>query len=463
MHVTPYGAACEVTGSCYLVETDQSRLLVDCGLYQGPERLTKLNLIPKKILSSPLDAVVLTHGHLDHCGRLPLLVKAGYAGPVFATQGTIDVATLILNDAVRIQQADIERENRHRKRDGLEPVSPLFDQHDVERACRLFRPVEYEESMSPAAGVQVELVDAGHILGSASVKMSVNQSGRKVRLVFSGDIGPLNAAIMRDPTLIQSADITFVESTYGDRDHRPLADTVDEFHDAIKTTTEKKGKILIPTFAVGRTQQILYHLAEIFRQSSREPFPVYLDSPMAIAATELYRKHPELMDEEAQNLENTGELRRDLRSLKFCTTADESRALNNVAGPCVILAGAGMCNAGRILHHLRHNLSSPDTMVLIVGYQVKGSLGRQLIDGAETVRILGETITVRATVKGLGGFSAHAGQSELLKWLEPMASNGARIVLTHGEKQTMVEFAKMIKERLAVETECPHLGEELSI
>jgi metallo-beta-lactamase family protein len=463
MYVTLYGAACEVTGSCYLVETEQSRLLVDCGLYQGPERLTKLNRIPKKLLSSPLDAVVLTHGHLDHCGRLPLLVKAGYSGPIFATEETIDIAKLILNDAVRIQQGDIERENRHRQRDGLKPVSPLFDQHDVERVCRLFKTIDYEKSMSPAAGVQIELVEAGHILGSASVKMFVSQSERTVKLVFSGDIGPWNAAIMRDPTLIQEADVTFVESTYGDRDHRSLADTVTEFQTTIKTAIEKKGKVLIPTFAVGRTQQILYHLAEIFRQSPLEPCPIFLDSPMAIAATELYRKHPELMDEEAQNLENTGQLRRDLRSLKLCPTADDSRALNNVAGPCVILAGAGMCNAGRILHHLRQNLGSPDTVVIIVGYQAKGSLGRQLVEGAETVRIFGETVPVRATVKGLGGFSAHAGQSDLLKWLQPMASKGARIMLTHGEPEAMNELGKKIRERFNIESECPGLGEELSI
>lgn len=456
--ITVYGAACEVTGSCYLLETEQARLLVDCGLFQGPERLTKLNHIPSTILAKPLDAVLLTHGHLDHCGRLPLLVRAGYRGPIYATQGTIDIATLILFDAAKIQQDDAARENRRRQRHKLQPISPMFSHRDIERVCKLFEPVEYEQSKYVASGICAEFVEAGHILGSASIKLKVMSEPKETRIVFSGDLGPWDVPIMRDPAVINRADLVFMESTYGDRDHRSLKDTIDEFNDVLNEALENNGKVFIPTFAVGRAQQILYHIANFFANSNREPCPIYLDSPMAIAATQLYNQHPELLDSDAQILGKKGQLRTALRSLRLSSTADESKALNNVAGPCIILAGAGMCNAGRILHHLRQNLPFPETKVIIVGYQVKGSLGRRLLEGAETVKVLGETVHVRATIKSLGGFSAHAGQSDLLRWIGPMANKKARIILTHGESHPMNELAAKIEERFGLKPERPKLG-----
>jgi metallo-beta-lactamase family protein len=463
MHVTLYGAALEVTGSCYLLETGKSRLLVDCGMFQGSKRLEKQNRIPAGILSKPLDAVLLTHGHLDHCGRLPLLAKGGYSRSIFATDGTQDIAHLILNDAAKIQQDDAERENRKRRNAGFKPLAPLFGQEDVERACRLFKTVEYDRWTNVTADVRTRFVEAGHILGSSSIEVAIKQNDRESVLVFSGDLGQWDAPIMRNPAQIDRADAVFLESTYGDRNHRSLEETVKEFEDLIKAAVARKGKVLIPTFAVGRTQELLYYLATMFRKGLVEPFPIYLDSPMAIAATEIYEKHLDLMDEEARKLELSGQLRKDLITLKPCLTAEESKALNKVEGPCLILAGAGMCDAGRILHHLRHNLNSPSTLVIIAGYQANGSLGRQIIEGATVVKIFGETVRVRATIKALGGFSAHAGQSDLIRWLTPMTKPDLRVVLTHGESHQMNELAARIENDFGIACALPRLGESISI
>lgn len=463
MEITLYGAAGEVTGSCYLVETGSARVVVDCGLFQGSERVERLNKIPRALTSGHIDAVVLTHAHLDHSGRLPLLVNNGYRGPIYATGGTIDFARLILNDAARIQSQDAERANRIRERAGLPRLEPLYTPKDVERACMQMRSLDYNHWQHVADGVKLQLVEAGHILGSSSVQMVVSQNGGRRNVVFSGDLGAWGAPIVRDPAHIDHADAVFIESTYGDRDHRPLSDTVDEFQELIRIAVDNKGKILIPTFAVGRAQQILYHLASMFRERSLKPFPIYLDSPMAIAATQLYAKHQCLMDEEAVVLHKSGQLNLDLATLIPCQTAEASRALNSIQGPCLILAGAGMCNAGRILHHLRHNLSIPETVVMIVGYQARGSLGRLLVDGAPKVKIFGETIPVRATVRALGGFSAHAGQSDLLRWLQPMICHKPRVIITHGEDHPRHQLANKVRELYGIDAELPKMSKTLGL
>ncbi len=462
LRVTILGAAYEVTGSCYLVETEAARILVDCGMFQGSERLEKLNRIPSAIPVEKLDAVLLTHGHLDHCGRIPLLKRAGYFGPVYATQGTIEISNLILRDAAKIQHDDIERENKSRHRLGLKPVSALFTLKDVEQITEQFEAVEYEKWIDVAPGISARFWEAGHILGSTSIELEIAENGKTTRVVFSGDIGQWDTPIVRDPSIIPEADIAFVESTYGDRNHRSLPDTIREFSELITKAVNENGKILIPTFAVGRAQQILYHLAALFRSGALPAVPIYLDSPMAIAATMLYANHPELMDEEAFALRSKEHFIKDLTTLRLSETSEQSRALNDISGPCVILAGAGMCNAGRILHHLRHNLVDETTTVLIVGYQSKGSLGRRLLEGAETVKIHGETIHVRASVRGLGGFSAHAGQSELLRWMEAMARNGCRIVLTHGESFPIDELTRKVNAEFGIRAERPKLGDTIT-
>jgi len=463
MEITPYGAALDVTGSCYLVDTGTSRLLVDCGLFQGSKRIERKNYIPRAIAPEHLDAVLLTHGHLDHCGRLPLLVKAGFKGPIYMTEATADLAELILKDSAHIQEEEIMRENEHRAMHGMPSLEPLYNSEDVIRTCQLFYPLSYNHWKEIAPGLKFQLVEAGHILGSACVELVVNQYGSKRHLVFSGDLGQWDVPIVRDPAMITTADTIFMESTYGDREHDSYESTILEFEDLVKSAIQKKKKLLIPTFAVARAQQILYQLARMIREKKISPIPIYLDSPMAIAATKIQSKHLNDMDAEAKDLEQSGQLAHDLSCLKLCQSADESKALNNVEGPCVILAGAGMCNAGRIMHHLLNNLGNPDTMVIIVGFQVRGSVGRLLVDGALEVKIFGETIRVHAQVKNLQGFSAHADRDDLLRWLAPMLKNKPRVFLTHGETNAINELAYKIEKEFGLLPEIPRYGETIQI
>lgn len=461
MQITVYGAAQDVTGSCYLVETGNARLLVDCGLFQGSDRLERMNRIPRPLIDKKIDAVLITHAHLDHCGRLPMLVKAGYTGPIYATTPTSEISALILRDSARIEEEDTARENRRRAKENLPPMEPLYTTKDAERVLGQFRTIKYNTWTEVAEGFNIEFVEAGHILGSSCIEMVASQNGGRRRLVFSGDVGQWNVPIMRDPAKITNADVVFMESTYGDRDHRKLDDTLKEFHEIIIEAYKNKGRVLIPSFAVGRTQMLLYFFAEMFRKGMVPAFPIYLDSPMAIAATELYAKYPAYMDEEAHGLHTSGQLSYDLQTLHTCSTVDESKALNNVEGPCVIIAGAGMCNAGRILHHLKQSLDNPSTSVLIVGYQPRGSLGRMLIEGNPTVKMFGETVHVKAKIHGLGGFSAHAGQTDLLRWLEPMAHDKPRVVLVHGEPHPMNMLAQKIRQQFGIEPQLPKLGDTL--
>src|SRR5262245_48772621 len=382
----------EVTGSAYLVQTGEAKVLVDCGLFQGARKVENYNRIPKKGGFDKLNAVVLTHAHLDHTGRLPLLTRAGYGGPIYATPATIDFAELILNDSAHLQQSDVERQNRRRERMGQPLLDPLYEQHDVERLRPPYKKLGYNEPTQLAPGITVRAVEAGHMLGSASLELTVEDEGKKKVVIFSGDLGPRGAPLHRDYVPFQRADFVFMESTYGDRDHRLLKETAIETREVIKKAVEAGGKILVPTFAVGRTQLLLYLLAGAFKRKTLPPFPIYIDSPMAIEATKLYGKHVELFDEEALAMQKSGELRDKLETVQFGPTADDWRPLDGVEGPCLIRAGAGMCTGGRILHHFRHNLARPGTTVLFVGYQGHGSLGRMIVDGKRSVFIFGEKI-----------------------------------------------------------------------
>ncbi|MDZ4837665.1 MAG: MBL fold metallo-hydrolase [Candidatus Melainabacteria bacterium] len=463
MKITLYGAAHEVTGSCYLVETASNRFLVDCGMFQGSEKAERRNRIPNRINAKNLEAVLLTHGHLDHCGRLPLLMKAGFKGPIYATAGTIEIAKLILLDAAGIQEGDTKRENRKRARAGMQPLEPLFKLKDVQRVIEHFRIVEYNQPFKLRSDLTVNYVDAGHILGSACIEVVTTEDGKPFKTVFSGDLGQYGVPLMRDPEVIRQADAVIMESTYGDRDHRTLDDTVKEFQDIVIRAVENRSKILIPSFAVGRTQTILYHLAEMFRKGLVTPIPVYLDSPMAISASRTYLQFANIMDSEITDLISSGQLRNDLATLVTCESAEQSQALNTVNGPCIIIAGAGMCNAGRIMHHLRHNLWHDDCNVIIVGYQAHGSLGRALVEGMPKVKVMGETVSVRATISSLGGFSAHAGQSDLLRWLEPMTNDGPQIVLTHGESHQSQELASAIRRKFGMDSIIPGLTDTIDL
>jgi metallo-beta-lactamase family protein len=464
MKITVRGAGGgEVTGSAYLVQTSEAKILVDCGLFQGARKTENYNRIPMKGAFEKLNAVVLTHAHLDHTGRLPLLTRAGYTGPIHATPATIDLADLILNDSAHLQKADVERQNRRRTRMGQPLLDPLYEQQDVERLSLLYKKLDYDKPTPLAPGITVRAVEAGHMLGSASLELTVEDEGKTKVVIFSGDLGPRGAPLHRDYVPFQKADFVFMESTYGDRDHRSLKQTAVEAREAVKKAVETGGKILVPVFAVGRTQLLMYLLAGAFQRGTLPPFPIYIDSPMAIQATKLYSKHAELFDDEALVMQKSGELRDQLDTVKFSLTANDSRALNNVKGPVMIMAGAGMCTGGRILHHFRHNLARPGTTILFVGYQGHGSLGRMIVDGKPTVNLFGEKIPVRASIHTFGGLSGHAGQTDLMNWLGSVAKSGPRVFLTHGEERGRAPLGKLIKEKHKLRVDYPGLNETIEI
>lgn len=467
MKITIVGASGgEVTGSAYYVQTKQASILVDCGMFQGGKKAEALNR-PPTAPKQRLDAVLLTHGHLDHTGRLPLLSKRGHRPPVFATPATIDMAALILRDSARIQAGDAERQNRKRERAGEPPIEPLYTQQHAEEIIQCFQPAPYDTPVRVGEGIHARFVEAGHMLGSASIELTVNEDARQKKVVFSGDLGPKGSPVLRGFASLSSADVVFLESTYGDHDHRPFEETVEEFVNVVKDAVARKGKILIPTFAVGRAQLLTILLSWIFRKKHLKPFPLFLDSPMAIEATKLYYKHfrdnPELFHERLLNYIRQKPIRQDLKTLKATPTAEDSKQINDCPGPCLIMAGAGMCNAGRILHHLKANLWKPETHVLIVGYQAHGSLGRRLVDGEKVVSIHGEKIAVKAQIHTMGGFSAHAGQTDLLAWFKGLAAAKPRVVLTHGENRPRETLARLIWQKYRLKAALPQMQESITI
>jgi metallo-beta-lactamase family protein len=465
MKITILGAAGgEVTGSAYYVQTKQASVLVDCGLFQGGKQAEALNRPPAGARQR-LDAVLLTHGHLDHTGRLPLLARRGHRPPVFATPATIDMTALILRDSARIQSGEAERKNRKRQRAGEPPVEPLYSPQDAEEIIQCLQPAPYAKPVPVAPGMEARWFEAGHMLGSASIQLTVEEDGQKKRVMFSGDLGPKGSPILRDFQSLDGADLVFLESTYGDHDHRPFDQTVEEFTSIVKDVVSRRGKILIPTFAVGRAQMLTALLSWMFRKKHVKPFPLFLDSPMAIEATKLYLKHfqetPELFDERLIKHIRQKPLRADLSTLTATATADQSKQINDCPGACLVMAGAGMCNAGRILHHLKANLWKPETHVLIVGYQAHGSLGRRLVEGEESVSIHGERIVVKAQVHTLGGFSAHAGQKDLLSWFASLARSKPRVVLIHGENGPREALAKLIYQKHGLKPSIPEMKETI--
>jgi metallo-beta-lactamase family protein len=464
MKITPYGAAGgEVTGSAYLVETDSAKVLIDCGLCQGGKEAGARNRAPLGYNVAELGAVVLTHGHLDHTGRLPLLAKAGYRGPVYATPATIEMTGLILRDSAKIQSQDIERQNRKRERAGESPLEPLYSPAEAEQVLLQLQPAPLQESFGIAPGIRARMIEAGHMLGSVSIQLAVQEGGRERLVVFSGDLGPQDAPILKDAETFQKADAVFLESTYGDRDHRPFRETAIEFFEIIKQAVAAGGKILVPTFAVGRAQLLTMLLAYAFRNGLLKPFPVFLDSPMAIEAWKIYEHHVELFDEEMLKFIHEGSVQQDLATMKPSVTAEDSKKINDIIGTCLVMAGAGMCTAGRILHHFKQNLWKPETHVVIVGWQAYDSLGRRLVEGVKMVKIFGEKIAVRAHIHTLGGFSAHAGQTDLLKWFEPLAGVRPLVFLTHGEDGPRRELAKQIQQRYGLKPLLPGLREVLEV
>lgn len=461
MKVKVVGAAGgEVTGSAYLVETANARVLIDAGMFQGGKATEEKNRLPEGADPRSLDALLLTHAHLDHTGRVPLLLKHGYQGSIYATSATLDLAEIVLQDSARIQMQDAARKNRYHPEAHAEA---LYTPEDMVSFRHQGRSVELHQPIEVADGITARFYEAGHMLGSTSIELTVQEmSGSKV-IVFSGDLGPYEQPIVRAFEQLPQADLVFLESTYGNRNHRPYAETMHEFEQIILKAIEQKGKILIPAFAIGRTQQILYHLALLFFQKKISPFPVFVDSPMAIEAGKVFAHYPDLFDEEATDWKNQGLLPLDRTWFKFTTSVEESKQINDVNGPCVILAGSGMCNGGRIQHHMKFNLPHPSTHMLIVGYQGYGSLGRQLVDGAKQLKIHGQTIDVNATVHTLNGLSAHAGQNDLLNWFASLGRAKPRVVLTHGENPQREALAGEIEKAYGLKPLLPQLNEAIDI
>ncbi len=442
--LTFYGATEGVTGSMYLLQSGKHRVLLECGMIQGRRSDEAANAEPLPFDPATLDAVILSHAHLDHSGRLPVLIKQGFKGPIYMTRPTVDLIDVLLKDAASLQARDVEWENKRRKRAGKALLEPLYGLTEVEAVLQRCEGVRYHQNVKVVEGVHLRFADAGHILGSAIVEITISEQGDEKKLVFSGDLGNAQAALLRDPECLSEADVVLLESTYGDREHRAMQDTLAEFEQVIETASQNGGNILIPAFAVGRTHEIIFRLGEMYQQGKLKQQAVYLDSPMAIAVTEIYHRYQDVYNEEdrsaiqggaAAGAKSRQSLHTFLPILRYTPSTEESMRLNRLERGAIIIAGSGMCNGGRIRHHLKHNLWRRQSHVLFVGYQAIGTPGRALVDGAQTIHMAGEDIAVRAQIHTLGGFSAHASQSQLLNWLAHFKSAQPRVYLIHGEQQ----------------------------
>ena len=446
MKLTFLGAAGEVTGSCYLVEAAGARLLLDCGLIQGSPKDEERNHEPFPFDPKSIDAVILSHAHIDHSGRIPLLIKSGFRGKIFTQHASIDLCQIMLRDSGYLQEKDAEWENRKRERKGLKLVEPLYTARDAEIAIDSFHGLEYEKPIQVVPNIELCLHDAGHILGSAIVALTINDKGSRTRVVFSGDLGQSNIPILRDPTKVTQADILLLESTYGDRCHRSQAETYAEIAEVLSEANVREGKILIPAFAVGRTQELLYLFARNYEKWGVNKWQIFLDSPLAISATEIYEKHHRIYDTEAAAFYGKEGFRDVLPNLRYVRRAEESIALNQIHSGAIIIAGSGMCTGGRIRHHLKHNVWRNKTHIMMVGFQARGTTGRALVDGAKHIRLWGETIKVSAQVHTIGGLSAHADQRELINWLGHFNPRPATY-LVHGEEKALLALQAEIQAR----------------
>ena len=459
MKITFMGAAGEVTGSCYLVEGPDVRFLVDCGMFQGDRDSDVKNRAAFAFEPEKIDFVVLTHAHIDHSGLVPKLCREGYEGPVYSTGATAQLLEIMLRDSAHIHQNDAARANRKRKKSNA-VLEPLYTMADADKALLQCQVRPYDEIFKPHDNVRIRMRDAGHILGSAILEIWLKGDKGDKKIVFSGDLGQPGRPILRDPCLIDKTDYLVVESTYGDRQHKALSPSLDEFVEIINDRVlKRRGNVIVPAFAVGRTQELIYYLYHLTYEGRLNNLNVFLDSPMAQSVTELTNRHFELFDKEAKKLatwqaRNGGEL-----TLTFTRTVEESMALNSIRSGAIIIAASGMCTAGRIVHHLRHGLGRPNNTVLITGYQARGTLGRRLVDGAKTVRIFGREIAVKAQVSTIGGFSAHADQKSILDWLDGFETPPLKTFITHGEPEAATALAQKINDRPGWQTMIPAIGQ----
>lgn len=468
MKITFLGAAKTVTGSCYYIETNACKFIIDCGLFQGSSVDESHNKEGFAFNAADLDFAVLSHSHIDHSGRIPKLYVDGFKSAIYATKATVELCEIMLPDSGHIQEFENEWINRKRERAGLPPIKPLYTNKDAIDCIKLFKSVRYNEVIKPYNNVKLRFNDAGHILGSSIVELWIEENGEEVKLVFSGDLGNMNMPILRDPSIIDSADYLIIESTYGNRVHMNVENKIDRFVEIIDSTIKKGGKIVIPSFAVGRTQEIIY---ELFKQREKygEVFnemleiPVYVDSPLAVSATKVFRNNLDCFDEEARVYIENGDNPLDFPGLRFTQSADESKELNTSNESMIIISASGMCDAGRIKHHLKHNLWREESSIVFVGYQAEGSLGRRLVDGAKKVRIFGEEITVNARIEMIEGFSGHADRDGLLTWMSRFGNKPRKVFIVHGEESAIKSFSKLINEELGIETVIPDMNQSFML
>jgi metallo-beta-lactamase family protein len=458
------GAAHTVTGSCYLLETQEKNYLIDCGMFQGARRIRELNYEEFSFNPADIDAVLLTHAHVDHCGLIPKLVKDGFQGTVYGTHATCDLVRIMLPDSAHIQEADAELSSRKNRRRGEEPVQPIYTLEDAEAALEHFISMPYENAFMLGDNVRVIFHDAGHIIGSAIVELYVTEGDKTTKLVFSGDLGQPNQPIIKDPTIVRGADFLVVESTYGDRLHQ-IYDKETALLEIINDTMDRGGNLIIPSFAVGRTQTLLYYFYNMWKAGRLDgDIPIILDSPLAINATRIFMKNFEDFDEDAIKLFKARGKMIEFPQVRVCETAEESRALNSSEGSAIIISASGMADAGRILHHLKHNLWRPESTILFVGYQAEGSLGRRLVEGMKRVRVLGEEVAVKAQIQMLDGFSAHADANQLMDWISNFQDpKPAKVFVVHGEAQSQEALKARIQKECGEEVYVPFRGDVVKI
>ncbi|HQG95119.1 MAG TPA: MBL fold metallo-hydrolase [Smithellaceae bacterium] len=463
MKVKFLGAARAVTGSCFVIETDKLRFAVDCGMHQGSAQIEKRNWNVDIYEPENIDFFLVTHAHIDHSGLLPLVVQKGFQGPIYVTEPTGDLVKILLLDSAHIQETEAGWKIKRLQRWGKSAdVSPLYTTKDAEAVAPIIKTKKYNEMFSPAAGIKVNFQDAGHILGAAIVEIFITENGATTKLVFSGDIGRRHQLLVEDPVAISEADYLFMESTYGDRNHKGEEDSLDELAEAIDYSYCRGEKIIIPAFAVERTQEMLYSLYLLSREGRLpKDLPIFLDSPLAIKTTEVFRKYRSYLDSDTQDILKNDSDPLNLLQLQYSSSTEQSMRINEMKGPAVVISASGMCTAGRIKHHLRHNLWRPGASVVFVGYQAEGTTGRRIVEGARKIRIFNDDIAVKARIWTIGGFSAHAGQSQLLDWLHNFHTKQMKVFLVHGEFSAQETLASLIREKLSFDVTIPEYREEI--
>ena len=460
MEIRLFGAAKTVTGSCYSLITKNDKILIDCGMFQGPKKITKLNYDDFGFNPKDYKALLLTHAHLDHCGRIPKLVKQGFKGKIYATSATKDLAFVVMMDSAHIAFHDTKHENRRRAREGLPPREPIYTEQDVKKAMGLFKLIEYDKSVKVNDNMTAKFYDAGHILGASFIQLEVKEGEKTKTIVFSGDLGHLDSPIVRNPEIIKKADYLFIESTYGDRLHSPVKERKNRLLEVIHDAYKRGGKLMIPSFAIERAQELLYDINEFVEKKLIASMNIYIDSPMAIKTTEVFKKHPECYDEELKALLDSGDNPFSFPGLVYSKTVEDSKRINQVKKPCIIIAGSGMCTGGRIKHHIKNNIDDPKNTLLFIGYQAEGTLGYWIKQGEHRIRLLGTEVIVNSKIESIDSFSGHADYKGLLNWLRHFSPKPKKVFVVHGNEESTISFSKKV-EKMGMKTNIPSMMEKI--